>query len=81
MKVFKIKVENYRLLKKFSMDLEKELSLVIPVKPPFCQFLISSWASQTGTNFLSTISTLISKKNSKAKLKQKMKFLRKTMRD
>ena len=29
MKVFKIKVENYRLLKNFSMDLEKELSLVI----------------------------------------------------
>ena len=29
MKVFKIKIENYRLLKNFSMDLEKELSLVI----------------------------------------------------
>ncbi len=29
MKVFKIKVENYRLLKKFSIDLEDELSLVI----------------------------------------------------
>ena len=29
MKVFKIKIENYRLLKCFSMDLEKELSLVI----------------------------------------------------
>jgi len=28
-KVFKIKIENYRLLKCFSMDLEKELSLVI----------------------------------------------------
>jgi len=28
-KVFKIKIENYRLLKSFSMDLEKELSLVI----------------------------------------------------
>lgn len=29
MKIFKIEVENYRLLKDFSMDLEKELSLVI----------------------------------------------------
>ena len=29
MKVFKIEIENYRLLKDFSMDLEKELSLVI----------------------------------------------------
>ena len=29
MKVFKIKIKNYRLLKNFSMDLEKELSLVI----------------------------------------------------
>ncbi|BBO71398.1 ATP-dependent endonuclease [Desulfosarcina alkanivorans] len=29
MKVFKLKIENYRLLKSFSMDLEKELSLVI----------------------------------------------------
>lgn len=29
MKVFKIKIENYRLLKRISMDLEKELSLVI----------------------------------------------------
>lgn len=29
MKVFKIEIENYRLLKSFSMDLEKELSLVI----------------------------------------------------
>lgn len=29
MKVFKIKIENYRLLKSFSMDLEKRLSLVI----------------------------------------------------
>jgi predicted ATP-dependent endonuclease of OLD family len=29
MKVFKIKIENYRLLKSFSMNLEKELSLVI----------------------------------------------------
>ena len=29
MKVFKIEIENYRLLKEFSMDLEKELSLVI----------------------------------------------------
>lgn len=29
MKVFKVKIENYRLLKNFSMDLEKELSLVI----------------------------------------------------
>jgi predicted ATP-dependent endonuclease of OLD family len=29
MKVFKIEIENYRLIKEFSMDLEKELSLVI----------------------------------------------------
>src|SRR5690606_960506 len=29
MKIFKIEIENYRLLKDFSMDLEKELSLVI----------------------------------------------------
>ena len=29
MKVYKIEIENYRLLKSFSMDLEKELSLVI----------------------------------------------------
>lgn len=29
MKVFKIEIENYRLLKDFSMDLEKDLSLVI----------------------------------------------------
>ncbi len=29
MKVFKIEIENYRLLKEFSMDLENELSLVI----------------------------------------------------
>lgn len=29
MEVFKIEIENYRLLKSFSMDLEKELSLVI----------------------------------------------------
>ncbi len=29
MKVFKIEIENYRLLKNFSMDLEKELSLII----------------------------------------------------
>lgn len=29
MKIFKIKIENYRLLKKFSIDLEDELSLVI----------------------------------------------------
>lgn len=29
MKVFKIKIENYRLLKSFSVDLEKDLSLVI----------------------------------------------------
>ena len=29
MKVFKIEIENYRLLKSFSMNLEKELSLVI----------------------------------------------------
>jgi predicted ATP-dependent endonuclease of OLD family len=29
MKIFKIQVENYRLLKKFSIDIEKELSLVI----------------------------------------------------
>jgi predicted ATP-dependent endonuclease of OLD family len=29
MQIFKIEVENYRLLKDFSMDLEKELSLVI----------------------------------------------------
>ena len=29
MKVFKLKIKNYRLLKNFSMDLEKELSLVI----------------------------------------------------
>ena len=29
MKVFKLEIENYRLLKNFSMDLEKELSLVI----------------------------------------------------
>jgi len=29
MKIFKIEIENYRLLKEFSMDLEKELSLVI----------------------------------------------------
>ena len=29
MKIFKIQVENYRLLKKFSIDIEEELSLVI----------------------------------------------------
>lgn len=29
MKIFKIQIENYRLLRDFSMDLEKELSLVI----------------------------------------------------
>lgn len=29
MKIFKIEIENYRLLKSFSMDLEKELSLII----------------------------------------------------
>ena len=29
MKIFKIQVENYRLLKNFSIDLEDELSLVI----------------------------------------------------
>jgi predicted ATP-dependent endonuclease of OLD family len=29
MKVFKIQVENYRLLRNFSLDLEDELSLVI----------------------------------------------------
>ena len=29
MKVFKIQIENYRLLKSFSIDLEDELSLVI----------------------------------------------------
>lgn len=29
MKIFKIEVENFRLLRSFSMDLENELSLVI----------------------------------------------------
>lgn len=29
MKIIKIEVENFRLLKNFSMDLEKDLSLVI----------------------------------------------------
>ena len=29
MKIFKIQVENFRLLKNFSLDLEDELSLVI----------------------------------------------------
>lgn len=29
MKIFKIEVENFRLLRNFSMDLENELSLVI----------------------------------------------------
>ena len=29
MKIFKVKVENYRLLKKFSLDLEDQLSLII----------------------------------------------------
>ena len=29
MKIFKIEIENYRLLKKFKIDLEDELSLVI----------------------------------------------------
>src|SRR5688500_17394514 len=29
MKIFKIKIKNYRLLKDFSIDLEKDLSLVI----------------------------------------------------
>ena len=47
MKVFKIEIENYRLLKEFSLDLEKELSLVI-------------WKNNTGkTSILSILNKFL----------------------